>query len=128
MTSHILGIYPVIIVILVYQQKSYIDTSTSAWSQATGSMQFTSSRSYTSGETTSWGGSTSTRLGSRQTLKPGTPRSKPKGLGSPRNHVVEFDIPGSELEMHSLPRHPRLFHEPDDSVHDSPMDVEKAVD
>ncbi|EJF61537.1 hypothetical protein BD309DRAFT_931103 [Dichomitus squalens] len=126
MTSHILGIYPVVIVILVYMQKSYINASTSASSNATGSLhvRVSSDRPHVAPEVASWGGSTSTRLGSRQDLKHGTVGSKTKGLGSPRSHVVEFDMPDSELEMQSLPHHSRPSDGAEESINDSRTHIE----
>ncbi|TBU51484.1 hypothetical protein BD310DRAFT_963050 [Dichomitus squalens] len=129
MTSHILGIYPVVIVILVYMQKSYINASTSASFNATGSLHIrvSSDRPHIQPEIASWGGSTSTRLGSRQDLKNGTVGSKTKGLGSPRSHVVEFDMPDSELEMQSLPHHSRPSNGAEESINDSRTHIEMTV-
>ena len=105
MTSHILGIYPLVIVILVHSQKSYIDNSTSQSSTVVESLhlRLSSNRPHASGEIGSWGDSSTTRSGPNHNAKDRSIASKTGGLRTPRNHVVEL-IQNSELEMHSLSR------------------------
>ncbi|VDB86988.1 unnamed protein product [Peniophora sp. CBMAI 1063] len=98
MTSHILGIYPVLVVILVHSQKSYIDGVTNS-SSGSGTLYSQSRlqsdiRSAPSGSRSDWGSASVGSRAKQAFVKPG------------RAHVLDINV----TELRQVHREPSLAH------------------